>query len=91
MRHTRAVIVILTGFVISAAALILDAPASFASRVVPPEGDASGPVPIAISHSPGMPGWEIAIIAVAAATLAAVLTATLMRVRVRSVQHAGAR
>ena len=64
---------------------ILAAPAAFASNVPPPGiGDTSTPAAPAVVHTVtvgGTPGWQIALIAVGAAIVAAALTALADRAR----------
>jgi hypothetical protein len=69
------------------------APAAFA-QVLPPEHDNYGPVPattVRVITAGGTPGWQIAVIAVAAALIAAVAAVLLDRARAsrRSASSAG--
>jgi hypothetical protein len=93
MNRIRRIIVTLTGLATAALAFTAASPAAFAVRVPPPGGAASGttssvPWPTTTAPAPaqahtvvigGMPGWQIALIAAAAALLAAVLAVSLDR------------
>jgi hypothetical protein len=95
IHHIRRLVRILAGFVGALVALGVAAPAALA-RVVPPTGTGSryapatvvpsssqAPVP-ASSHAVaavGMPGWQIALIAVGAAIVAAVVAVLVERAR----------
>jgi hypothetical protein len=67
------------------------APAAFAERV-PPPGQGSGiappPPPVRVIAEGGMPGWQIALIALAAALVAAVVAVLLDRARAARKIHA---
>jgi hypothetical protein len=91
MQYFRRLAGILTGLAAALAAAITVAPAAFAT-VAPPEPLARfGPQPVAnLKHPPvpvhthtavtiGMPGWQIALIAVGAALAAAALAVLLDR------------
>jgi hypothetical protein len=83
MNHFRrifAAVATLAGAVLVFAA----APAAFAERV-PPPGEGSGiappPPPVRVIAEGGMPGWQIALIALAAALVAAVVAVLLDHAR----------
>lgn len=81
-RHVRRILMTLAGLATAALALAATAPAAFATKIPPPEGPA-GPVPAAPAMhtivTGGMPGWQITLIAAAAALLAALLAVALDR------------
>jgi hypothetical protein len=79
--HVRRIAAILGAFAASALALITGATAAFASPVPPPGGPA-GPVQPPGAYTivaGGMPGWQIALIAIGAAIFAAALAVILDR------------
>jgi hypothetical protein len=79
----RRAAVILAGLTASLLALSTGAPAAFA-YVLPPgpsSGGTAGPPPVQAIVTGGMPGWQITLIAVAAAILAAILAVLLDRAR----------
>jgi hypothetical protein len=91
MQHVRRLVGILTGLAASLVAAIAIAPSAFA-MVDPPPGPLSRfePQPVANLHPQvpvhthpavaiGMPGWQIALIAVGAAIVAAALAVLLDR------------
>lgn len=91
MRHVRRLVGIVTGLFASVAAAVAVAPAAFAMPAPPGPLSRFGPQPVAnLKHPPvpvhthtavaiGMPGWQIALIAVGAAIVAAALTVLLDR------------
>jgi hypothetical protein len=92
IRHIRRLVGILTGLAATVAAAIAVAPAAFAMQL-PPPGPLSRfePQPVSnLQHPPvpvhthtavaiGMPGWQIALIALGAAIAAAALAVLLDR------------
>jgi hypothetical protein len=94
MQHIRRLVGILTGLAASLVAAIAIAPSAFAMVDPPPGGPLSRfePQPVSNLHHPqvpvhthtavaiGMPGWQIALIAVGAAIVAAALAVLLDRV-----------
>jgi hypothetical protein len=94
-RHIRRLVGILTGLAASVAAAVAVAPSAFAMQA-PPPGPLSRyqPQPVTnLKHPPvpvhthtaisiGMPGWQIVLIAVGAAIVAAALAVLLDRVLV---------
>ena len=82
--HVRRIAAVLGVFAASALALVTGATAAFPLRV-PPPGSPAGPVPPPVRAQTivagGMPGWQIALIAIGAAIFAAALAVTLDRVR----------
>ena len=81
----RRLAAVLAGLGGAALASIIVAPAAFAVREPPPGGGGGAPAspapPVAVAVvAGGMPGWQIALIAVGAALLAAVLAVLLHRV-----------
>jgi hypothetical protein len=89
MNHFRrifAAVATLAGAVLAFAA----APAAFAERV-PPPGQGSGiapPPPVRVIAEGGMPGWQIALIALAAALVAATVAVLLDHARMAHKVHA---
>jgi hypothetical protein len=88
MKHFRrlfAAAATLAGAVLMLAA----APAAFAMRVPPPGEQGGGaPAPVYITTGGGMPGWQITLIAVGAALVAAATAVLLDRARVARKIHA---
>ena len=84
MNRIRRIAAILSGLAASVLVTLTGATAAFAYPVPPPGGPA-GPVPPPLRvHSivtGGMPGWQIALIAIGAAILAAALAVALDRAR----------
>ena len=91
MNHFRrifAAVATLAGAVLAFAA----APAAFAMRV-PPPGEGSGvapPPPVRVIAEGGMPGWQIILIALAAALVAAATAVLLDHARAAHKIHAPA-
>ena len=89
MNHFRrifAAVATLAGAVLAFAA----APAAFAERV-PPPGQGSGiapPPPVRVIAEGGMPGWQITLIALAAALVAAAVAVLLDHARTARKIHA---
>jgi hypothetical protein len=91
MQHVRRLVGILTGLAASLVAAIAIAPSAFAMVDPPPGGPLSRfePQPVSNLHHPqvpvhttvaiGMPGWQIALIAVGAAIVAAALAVLIDR------------
>lgn len=81
MNHISRVFVLLTGLACTVAALMTAAPAAFATRVPPPgeSGTAAGSPQVHPLVTGGMPGWQITLIAVGSALLAATLAVVLDR------------
>jgi hypothetical protein len=90
MNHFRrifAAVATLAGAVLAVAG----APAALAMRVPPPGGGsgiAPPPPPVRVIAEGGMPGWQIALIALAAALVAAVVAVLLDRARAAHKIHA---
>jgi len=82
MRHIYRTATVMTGLLISMFGLVAGAPAASAMTLRPQQD--SGPVSSSVVAGSGMPGWEIAVIAIAAAVFAAALTAVIFRVRFAS-------
>ncbi len=90
MNHIRRIAAALTALTAALLATAAAAPAAFAMQVPPPGELGSNPVghaPIAPAHTQtivigGMPGWQIALIAVGAALLAGTVAVLLDRARV---------
>jgi hypothetical protein len=72
---------------VSTLGLFSVAPAAFATELAPPDGTGTVTTSVA-SGSSGMAGWEIAVIAIAAALLAAVATAVIQQLRFRTTLQA---
>jgi hypothetical protein len=83
VKHLRRTFTVIAGALVTVLGLATVAPAAFPMRVIPPEG-ASGPTPpsLVVTHA-GMAGWQIALIAIGAAVVAAALTAIALRARLR--------
>lgn len=79
MKGIRSTVRAFAGLVVMGVALVASASQAFALRLLTPGGGAGGPVATGFSASHGTPGWEIAVIALAAAVAAALLTAGAMR------------
>jgi hypothetical protein len=84
LRRTATVIV---GLILAILGIIAAAPAAFAMRVAPPEGDPGPYTPTVIVTHPGMTGWQVALIAIGAALAAAVLATIVVRMRFRPALH----
>src|SRR5258706_7828718 len=88
MNHLRrifAAVATLAGAVLALAA----APAALASPLPPPGGDSGGAyAPGVVIAGGGMPGWQITLIAVGAALVAAALAVLLDRTRATRKTHA---
>jgi len=88
MNHFRrifAAMATLAGAVLAVAG----APAALAMRVPPPGGGiAPPPPPVRVIAEGGMPGWQIALITLAAALVAAVVAVLLDRARAAHKIHA---
>jgi hypothetical protein len=83
MNRIRRIAAILSGLAASVLVTLTGATAAFAYPVPPPGGPA-GPLQPPRVHTivtGGMPGWQIALIAIGAAIFAAALAVTLDRVR----------
>lgn len=87
MSHLRRTATVIAGLLISVLGLTAAAPAAFAMRLVEPN-DAPGPggATTLIIHN-GMAGWEVTLIAVGAAVVAATLTAVASRARFHTSPH----
>lgn len=89
MNHIRRIAVALGGLTAAVLASAAAAPAAFATQVPPPGelgGNPAQPAPIAPAQahtivSGGMPGWQIVLIAVGAALLAATVAVRMDRAR----------
>jgi hypothetical protein len=83
IRRIRCSLAVLTGLVGTLLTLAVAAPAAFAKPLPPPDGfDSSGaPVPVQVITEGGMPGWQIAMIALGTALFAAVAAVLLDRAR----------
>jgi hypothetical protein len=90
MNYIRRIAAALTALTATLLATAAAAPAAFAMQVPPPGELGSNPVghaPIAPAHTQtivigGMPGWQIALIAVGAALLAGTVAVLLDRARI---------
>jgi hypothetical protein len=82
IRHSAA---FLAGLAAALACYATATPAAFAMRVPPPGvgdlGTQSGLIPVRTLTVGGMPGWQITLIAIGAALLAATLAVLLDRLR----------
>ena len=80
MNRIRRIVITLAGFVGAALALAAAAPSALATLPPPEPGGTNDAPAIHTVVTGGMPGWQIALIAVGAALLAAVLAVLLDRV-----------
>jgi ribose/xylose/arabinose/galactoside ABC-type transport system permease subunit len=87
MNHIRRTLAALVTFTGAMLALTAASPAAFASRV-PPPGGTSGPPQVHTIVVGGMPGWQITLIAAAAALATAALAVLLDRTRTARKTHA---
>lgn len=85
MKHIRHTLSSIAALLTALAGLFVAGPVAFAAHVSPGDGGSTVPV---LGGSGGMPGWEITLIALGAAFAAAVVTAALMRLRLRAVRPA---
>ena len=76
----RRLVGILAALATTLLAAAMTAPAAFA-KPIPPPGDGGAPPPTPTVIIGGMPGWQIALIAIAAAILAAAVAVFLDRAR----------
>jgi hypothetical protein len=84
MNRIRRITVTLAALAATVLAFTAASPAAFAVRLPPPGeggGLAPAPPPVHVIVTGGMPGWQITLIAAAAALLAAVLAVSLDRAR----------
>jgi hypothetical protein len=79
IRHLASALAALTGALLTAT---VAAPAAFALPVPPPGGGGTvPPPPVPTVVAGGMPGWQIALIAIGAAVVAAAVAVILDRAR----------
>lgn len=80
--HFRRTATVLGAFAASVLAVLTGATAAFAYPVPPPGGPAGPAQPLRVHTivAGGMPGWQIALIAIGAAIFAAALALTLDRI-----------
>jgi hypothetical protein len=81
MNHLRRTVTVIAGLALSLIGLAVAAPAAFAVRPVAPGDAGSSTAAYPVTHA-GTPGWEIALIALGAAVVAAAVVAVIVR-RVR--------
>ncbi len=81
IHHTRRLGAALAGLASCVAAFVITAPAAFA--ILPPPEDAPAPPPVQVHvvTAGGMPGWQITLIAIGAALVAAAAAVLLDRAR----------
>jgi hypothetical protein len=91
IRYWRRIAIVLTGLGVSVAGVaVLAGAASAATGMLPPPDSSSGTVPAAATVVVGgMPGWQIALIAVGAALAAAVIAVLVDRARQGRLRLAG--
>jgi hypothetical protein len=91
MNHVRRIFFAAVATLAGAVLALMASPAAFAMRV-PPGGDAGTivppPPPVRVINEGGMPGWQITLIALAAALVAAAVTVLLDRARTARKIHA---
>jgi len=80
-RCVRRIVAVLGGFAASVLGTLTGATAAFAYPVPPPGGPVQPPPQVHTIVTGGMPGWQIALIAIGAAIFAAALAVTLDRAR----------
>jgi hypothetical protein len=81
----------LASVVLAGAVLAMSAAPAFAEQVPPPgEGSGIAPPPVRVIAEGGMPGWQITLIALAAALVAATVAVLLDRARTARKIHAPA-
>jgi hypothetical protein len=80
-RHLRHIAIVLVGFAGSVLVVLSGATAAFAYPVPASGGPAGSVQPVQTIVTGGMPGWQIALIAIGAALFAAALAVTLDRAR----------
>lgn len=85
MKHIRRTLSSIAVLLTALAGLFVVGPSAFAAHVSPGGTGSNAP---ALGTSAGMPGWEITLIALGAAFVAAVVTAAFMRLRLRAVRPA---
>jgi hypothetical protein len=90
MSKLRSITTVLTGILLALSAALAAAPAAFAMRVLPPEGDAGPNTPTYIVTRTGMAGWQVALIAIGAALAAVALTTVIVHARSRTRLHPAA-
>jgi len=81
--RSRCIAAVLGGLAASFLVILTSATAAFASPVPPPGGPAGPvqlPAPVHTVVTGGMPGWQIALIAIGAAIFAAALAVTVDRI-----------
>jgi len=88
MNHIRRVLTALITFAGAPAVFAVTAPAAFAIRMPPPGGTGPTQSQVHTIIVGGMPGWQIALIAAAAALAAALLAVLLDRAWVARKVHA---
>jgi len=88
MNHIRRVLTALITFAGAPAVFAVTAPAAFAIRMPPPGGTGPTQSQVHTIIVVGMPGWQIALIAAAAALAAALLAVLLDRAWVARKVHA---
>jgi hypothetical protein len=86
LRHIVAAVVTLAG----AALALATATAAFAEPLPPPDCCSTVQAPAPVLTGGGMPGWQITLIAVAAALVAATAAVLLDRIRAARKAHATA-
>jgi hypothetical protein len=79
VKHIRFITVMLAGLTAAVLTFGAASPAAFA-MVVPPPGDSGVPTQIHTIVTGGMPGWQISLIAVGAALLAAAIAVLFDRI-----------
>jgi hypothetical protein len=88
MKHLRRTITVVAGLALSLIGLAAGAPAAFAMRVHEPPDDTGGSTLVYHVTQGGTPGWQITLIALGAAVIAAaVVTVIVLRVRRRATLH----
>ena len=100
MNHLRRTATVIAGLFLSVLAIVAATPAAFAIPLPDPGrqtayvsglgGSGSPAASRVVVSSSGMPGWEITLIAVAAAVVATLVTAFIARTRTGSRLHPAA-
>jgi len=91
LKQLRLSIGVVTTLLVGAMGFVVAAPSAFAVNVAQPTGGGTGVTPTTTVVHSGMLGWQIALIAIGAALVAAVATAFVLRMGSRrGLSHATA-
>ncbi len=84
MSRVRRICILSTATLMAAFAAIGAGSPAFAARLLPPGGGDGSASLVTVAHPSGVTPWQAALVAIAAAALAAAITAFVMRARHRS-------